>query len=51
MITKEYNGSKVATAVYLSPAMSQKIDDVRGLVKKSTYIENIVEQYMNKKEI
>jgi predicted DNA-binding protein len=51
MTTKQYNSSKISTAVYLSPVMSQRIDDARGLVKKSTYIENIIERYMNKKEI
>jgi hypothetical protein len=51
MTMKQSNSSKIQTAVYLSPAMSQKIDEARGLIKKSTYIENIVEQYMTKQEI
>ena len=51
MTMKQSNSSKIQTAVYLSPVMAQKIDKARGLVKKSTYIENIIELYMNKKEI
>jgi hypothetical protein len=41
MTTKQSYGSKIQTAVYLSPATYKKIDVARGLVKKSTYIENI----------
>jgi hypothetical protein len=51
MKTKQYNSSKISTAVYLNADTDKKINAARGLIKKSTYIENIVEQYMIKQEI
>ena len=41
-------GDKVQVTVYLDPALYMKIEKTRGQVKKSTFIEGLVESGMKK---